>query len=90
MCIRDSHCGPDPGRQPEPYYPGCPGVYRLSDQGCAGCHDRGYRPGNPGAPGWFQTGTPTFLVELLKKSEYDLRTLIDGVEPVLLRLWNIG
>ena len=45
------HCGPDPGRQPEPYYPGCPGVYRLSDQGCAGCHDRGYRPGNPGAPG---------------------------------------
>ena len=29
---------------------------------------------------WFQTGTPTFLVELLKKSEYDLRTLIDGIE----------
>lgn len=29
---------------------------------------------------WFQTGTPTFLVELLKKSEYDLRTLLDGVE----------
>ena len=29
---------------------------------------------------WFQTGTPTFLVELLKKSEYDLRILIDGVE----------
>lgn len=29
---------------------------------------------------WFQTGTPTFLVELLKDSEYDLRTLIDGVE----------
>lgn len=29
---------------------------------------------------WFQTGTPTFLVELLKKSEYDLRTLINGVE----------
>ena len=28
----------------------------------------------------YQTGTPTFLVELLKKSEYDLRTLIDGVE----------
>ena len=28
---------------------------------------------------WFQTGTPTFLVELLKKSEYDLRTLIDGI-----------
>lgn len=29
---------------------------------------------------WFQTGTPTLLVELLKQSEYDLRTLIDGVE----------
>lgn len=29
---------------------------------------------------WFQTGTPTFLVELLQKSDYDLRTLIDGVE----------
>lgn len=29
---------------------------------------------------WFQTGTPTFLVELLQKSEFDLRTLIDGVE----------
>lgn len=29
---------------------------------------------------WFQTNTPTFLVELLKKSEYDLRTLINGVE----------
>lgn len=29
---------------------------------------------------WFQTGTPTFLVELLKESDYDLRILIDGVE----------
>lgn len=29
---------------------------------------------------WFQTGTPTFLVEMLKKSEYDLRTLLNGVE----------
>ena len=29
---------------------------------------------------WFQTGTPTFLVNLLQKSDYDLRTLIDGVE----------
>ncbi|NDV60556.1 ATP-binding protein [Bacteroides sp. 519] len=29
---------------------------------------------------WFQTGTPTFLVELLKRSNYDLRELIDGVE----------
>lgn len=29
---------------------------------------------------WFQTGTPTFLVDLLKKSDYDLRLLIDGIE----------
>lgn len=29
---------------------------------------------------WFQTGTPTFLVEMLQESDYDLRTLIDGVE----------
>lgn len=29
---------------------------------------------------WFQTGTPTFLVELLQESEYDLRTLLDGIE----------
>ena len=29
---------------------------------------------------WFHTGTPTFLVELLKKSEFDIRELIDGVE----------
>ena len=29
---------------------------------------------------WFQTGTPTFLVELLKKSDYDLRVLLDGLE----------
>jgi hypothetical protein len=29
---------------------------------------------------WFQTGTPTYLVELLKESNYDLRLLIDGVE----------
>ncbi len=28
---------------------------------------------------WFKTGTPTFLVELLKKTDYDLRD-IDGVE----------
>jgi hypothetical protein len=28
---------------------------------------------------WFQTGTPTFLVELLKKSDYDLREL-EGVQ----------
>ena len=30
-------------------------------------------------PFWFQTGTPTFLVELLKRTDYDLRD-IDGVE----------
>ena len=29
---------------------------------------------------WFHTGTPTFLVETLKESNYDLRTLLDGVE----------
>ena len=29
---------------------------------------------------WFQTGTPTFLVELLQESNYDLRTLLDGIE----------
>ena len=29
---------------------------------------------------WFQTGTPTFLVNLLQKADYDLRTLMDGVE----------
>ena len=29
---------------------------------------------------WFQTGTPTFLVESLQKADYDLRILMDGVE----------
>lgn len=29
---------------------------------------------------WFQTGTPTYLVDLLKKSDYDLRLLVNGVE----------
>lgn len=29
---------------------------------------------------WFQTGTPTFLIQLLKKSNYDLRSIIEGVE----------
>lgn len=29
---------------------------------------------------WFQTGTPTFLVEMLKDTEYDLRTLLNGIE----------
>jgi len=29
---------------------------------------------------WFQTGTPTYLVDLLKQSDYDLRLLIGGVE----------
>lgn len=29
---------------------------------------------------WFQTGTPTFLIDMLKESDYDLRTLIEGVE----------
>ena len=29
---------------------------------------------------WFQTGTPTFLVEILQETEYDLRTLLNGIE----------
>ena len=29
---------------------------------------------------WFQTCTPTYLVELLQQSDYDLRLLIDGME----------
>lgn len=29
---------------------------------------------------WFQTGTPTYLVDLLKQSDYDLRLLVSGVE----------
>jgi len=29
---------------------------------------------------WFQTGTPTYLVDLLKSSDYDLRLLLEGVE----------
>ena len=29
---------------------------------------------------WFQTGTPTYLADLLKQSDYDLRLLIEGVE----------
>ena len=29
---------------------------------------------------WFQTGTPTYLIHLLKESDYDLRLLIDGIE----------
>lgn len=29
---------------------------------------------------WFHTGTPTFLVDLLKESDYDLRILIDGIQ----------
>jgi hypothetical protein len=28
---------------------------------------------------WFQSGTPTYLVNILKKSDYDLRLLIDGI-----------
>ena len=33
---------------------------------------------------WFQTGTPTFLVKSLQQSDYDLRTLMDGVEASAL------
>ena len=31
----------------------------------------------------FKTGTPTFLVELLKESDYDLRLLMDGIETAV-------
>ena len=33
---------------------------------------------------WFQTGTPTFLVKSLQEVDYDLRTLMDGVEALPL------
>lgn len=33
---------------------------------------------------WFQTGTPTFLVKSLQEVDYDLRTLMDGVEATAL------
>lgn len=29
---------------------------------------------------WFQTGTPTYLADTLKQSDYDIRLLINGVE----------
>ena len=29
---------------------------------------------------WFQTGTPNYLVDLLKESDYDLRLLLEGIE----------
>ncbi|MDR1004138.1 MAG: ATP-binding protein [Prevotellaceae bacterium] len=29
---------------------------------------------------WFQTGTPTFLADLLTNSDYDLRLLVDGTQ----------
>ena len=29
---------------------------------------------------WFQTGTPTFLVEMLRKTNYDLHALLKGIE----------
>ena len=29
---------------------------------------------------WFQTGTPTFLVHMLQKTNFDLRALMDGIE----------
>jgi hypothetical protein len=29
---------------------------------------------------WFQTGTPTYLVDILKESDYDLRLLMDGIQ----------
>jgi hypothetical protein len=35
---------------------------------------------------WYQTGTPTFLVDLLKRTDFDLRQLGDGIkiEPQLM------
>ena len=34
---------------------------------------------------WFQTGTPTFLVQMLQDTNYDLCLLLDGIEaPVSL------
>ena len=35
---------------------------------------------------WFQTGTPTFLVEEIKRNNYDLRKLINGVDVDQQRL----
>ena len=29
---------------------------------------------------WFQTGTPTYLVDMLKESDYDLRLLVEGIQ----------
>ena len=41
---------------------------------------------------WFQTGTPTFLVEEIKRNNYDLRKLIDGVDVDSQRLteYSVG
>ena len=39
---------------------------------------------------WFQTGTPTYLVDLLKQSDYDIRLLIDGVEVLASAFSEIG
>ena len=41
---------------------------------------------------WFQTGTPTFLVQEIKRNNYDLRKLIDGVDVDSQRLteYSVG
>ena len=41
---------------------------------------------------WFQTGTPTFLVEEIKRNNFDLRKLIDGVDVDSQRLteYSVG
>ena len=41
---------------------------------------------------WFQTDTPTFLVEEIKRNNYDLRKLIDGVDVDSQRLteYSVG
>ena len=38
---------------------------------------------------WFETGTPTFLVKLLKESDYDLRRLVEGEEQSASMLGDI-
>ena len=38
---------------------------------------------------WFETGTPTFLVKLLKESDYDLHRLVEGEEQDVVELSSI-
>ena len=55
------------------FHPVSPGMFNpFSVLSCLSKHEFGNY--------WFQTGTPTFLVELLQGADYDLRELIEGVE----------